>query len=191
MLTIGIDPDMHDLALAAWGDNGPLTATVVHVPSTAQNRGTKGVLNMIGKLDEAFEFLGSAMRDTFGEQDLVVAVEGQQWDARAKRGVRPLDIIHLGQVTGAAISAAHRCLRPRDLYFPTPTEWKGQVAKYAHQARLYEELGWGYEIVASGASRYARPKQVPEGFARVSKGQWKHVGDAILLARWAYHVLET
>lgn len=70
---------------------------------------------------------------------------------------------------------------------PDPETWKGGIAKYAHQARLYKELGWGYEIVSKGKpSAYSRPTNPPQKFKHITKGQWKHVGDALLLAKWAH-----
>ena len=54
------------------------------------------------------------------------------------------------------------------------------------QARLYYDLDWGYEIIGSGLKRYARPNSPPIFFDNITPGQWKHVGDALLLARWAH-----
>ena len=50
----------------------------------------------------------------------------------------------------------------------------------------YRELGWGYAIVGTGTSSYARPLNPPAHFDHITAGQWKHVGDALLLAQWAH-----
>lgn len=88
-------------------------------------------------------------------------------------------------MTGAAALRVRQIYRGATILVPTPKEWKGQIQKHAHQARLYNDLGWGYEIVGTGDGRYARPRKAPSAFSHITKGQWKHVGDAMLLARWA------
>ena len=35
----------------------------------------------------------------------------------------------------------------------TPEEWKGQIPKAVMPARLYDELGWGYEMIGSDSDR--------------------------------------
>lgn len=113
-----------------------------------------------------------------------VAVEGQQIDARSKSKA---NIITLAQSAGVAIAWAAKWCPTSPILIPTPTEWKGGVAKHAMQARLYHELGWGYEIVGSGKGSYARPLTPPPAFSHISPGAWKDAADALLLARWAYN----
>jgi hypothetical protein len=220
MLCLGIDPDMHDLAIASWDDLGPVSAHVVSVPKKLT--GTDALLAMMHELSKPWpEFARSpaliserqswidefGMRQTeeaqFEEWELPswCAVEGQE--SRAVRGrhhARPLDLIHLGNVAGmAAMRVARGYLHGCGLYWPKPSEWKGQVEKHAMQARLYEELGWGYEIVwkkrGGGMKGQGGPKKgdyalpgegYDEQLGSVSTAQWKHVGDALLLARWCW-----
>jgi len=171
MIALGIDPDSKDLALGLWGDDGPLGASVFHVVGATSN----------------YQILDTLAHTSYSmqgyERPSICAVESQQIDRRTKRKA---DIIKLAHVAGAAGLWVRQQFPNIDLIFPTPSEWKGGVAKHAHQGRLYAQLGWGYEIVGSGDRRYARPVRVPAAFQHISRGQWKHVGDALLLARWAY-----
>lgn len=173
MIAIGVDPDLHDLAIAAWGADGPLWATVVHHKRDKKLTGNQRVVRMIRSIQSA----------TVGLHCGVAAIEGQELTYHHKR---PGDIVKLAQVAGAWFSYFDKFVVHKCCYLPTPQEWKGSIAKHAHQARLYKALGWGFEIAASGKNRYARPLSVPLIFDNISRGQWKHVGDAILLAKWAY-----
>lgn len=171
MLALGIDPDTNDTAFAWWDNDGPAGAAVAHV---VRRKGdwrcnilrTAHAINIVESRPDVWH----------------AAVEGQQVDAR-KVPVR--DLFKLAHVTGLAIGYVCERHPNARLFVPTPTEWKGGVAKHAMQARLYKDLGWGYTITGIGYSRYARPINPPSTFRHITKGQWKHVGDALLLARWA------
>lgn len=186
MLCLGIDPDLHDTAIASWDNQGPVAAHVVSV--TRKLTGTDALLAMMHAL--------SAPWPEFARQhitrDVILpdwcAVEGQE----LRRGpgghhARPEDIVRLGQVAGMAVMRVARgYLHGCGIYFPKPSEWKGSVPKAAMQARLYEELGWGYVIHGMKSSAYSIPEHAPASFRHVSKTQWKHMGDALLLARWCW-----
>jgi hypothetical protein len=196
MLCLGIDPDMHDLAIASWDDLGPVAAHVVSIPKKLT--GTDALLAMMHELSKPWpEFGRPELRDDCMDRPDWCAVEGQE--ARQVRGQyhhRPEDLMKLASVAGMAVMRVARgYLHGCGLYWPKPSEWKGQVEKHAMQARLYDELGWGYEIVWKnqkapiGRSRkgdYAYPKTCPDSFADINREQWKHCGDALLLARWCW-----
>jgi len=200
MLCLGIDPDMHDLAIASWDDLGPVTAHVVSVPKKIT--GTDALLSMMHELSKPWPMLGRVMGEGCTHYYLDefpdwCAVEGQETrQVRGKYHARPLDLIHLGNVAGMCVMrVALRYLNGCGLYWPKPSEWKGSVEKHAMQARLYEEIGWGYEVVWKnqrapiGRSRkgeYAVPQNPPAEFDNISLMEWKHVGDALLLARWCW-----
>lgn len=169
--SLGIDPDSKDLSIALWRDDGPVWTRVIHVEGSATN------YQMIAALRRAtpIEFEGN--------YPTVAAIEGQQIDGRR---ARPRDLFKLAHMTGAALLWLNQQLPAMRLLVPSPTEWKGSVAKHAMQARLYTDLGWGYQLVGSGLKRYARPLCIPNAFTHITPGQWKHVGDALLLARWAH-----
>lgn len=169
MIALGIDPDSKDCAFATWIESGPLLAKVVHIVGVSSDYQILGAL-----AKEDLCWLG---------RPGIVAIEGQQIDARK---ARTQDLFKLAHVTGAVALLVRQAYRNARILIPTPTEWKGGVAKHAMQARLYNDLGWGYQLVGSGLKRYARPLCIPNAFTHITPGQWKHVGDALLLARWAH-----
>jgi hypothetical protein len=175
MNAIGIDPDCKDLALALWGDEGPISAEVVHLVGTNKT-GEQSQIRMM-------RALVGRDRPDFWRGVRTIAIEGQQIDRRTKR---PADLFTLAHVTGAAALWMGTHYPDARIIIPTPSEWKGGVAKHAHQGRMYLALGWGSTVVGTGPGRYARPTNVPDPFKHISPGQWKHIGDALLLARWAY-----
>jgi hypothetical protein len=185
MLCLGIDPDMHDTAIASWDDRGPVAAHVVSIPKKLT--GTDALLAMMHELSKPWPTL--ARFYPFGyegpdDQPSWCAVEGQEW-VKA-RGVGGQSIVHLGNVAGLCVMRVARgYLHGCGLYWPKPAEWKGSVPKHAMQARLYTELGWGYQIVGKGSSSYAVPLLAVQGFNGFTS-EWKHVGDALLLARWCW-----
>lgn len=175
MLTIGIDPDLHDLAIGFWQNGQPHSATVLSIGDKLKQH--TAVLSMCGQLRGALDGVIVTPH--------AVAVEAQTLQRTGpKQHKRPQDIVVLGNVAGAALMMCVSKFGFRsNVFFPTPEEWKGQIPKAVMQARMYEDLGWGYEMCAK--SSYAIPQRIPAGFRHLLKGQWKHVGDAILLARWA------
>jgi len=172
---IGIDPDTHDIAIGYWLNGKPHGAQVVHVPKQKGIIRQAAVLQMVAKL----KVVGIPIPE--GTEG--IAVEAQTLQRMGlKQHQRPQDIVILGNVAGAILSVCAAALPIDQIRFPTPEEWKGQIPKAVMQARLYAELEWGYTMIGKD---YARPIRVPRAFAHISDGQWKHVGDALLLARWA------
>lgn len=186
MLSLGIDPDTTDTAFAWWEKDGPVSAHVAHV---VRKKGVTGADILIHTAHE-IRRAATYHRSSTLKWPVVVAVEGQQIDGRK---AKPASLFQLAQVAGMCISHVQERYQRDDLtlYIPTPTEWKGQVPKHAHQARLYDDLGWGYEVIGGrkGSTQkgsYARPLDPPKEFNHIKAGQWKHVGDALALAKWAY-----
>lgn len=188
MLCLGIDPDMHDLAIASWDDLGPVTGHVVSVPRA--KTGDEALLAMMHELSKPWPAFSRVTKD-MGTMPDWCAVEGQ--DLRRGPGAkhaRPEDIVKLGNVAGMAVMrVAMGYLRSCGVYWPRPSEWKGGVPKAVMQARLYTELGWGYDIRGKGPSSYAvptAPMPIVHCAFDVKSAQWKHLGDALLLARWCW-----
>lgn len=180
MLCLGVDPDLHDLAIAAWDDGGPVAAQVVSAPRQKGVTGGDAVMLM---------FLALTSKWCLGivHSPDAYAVEAQEM----RRGAgawhkRPEDVVHLANVAGMAVMRLAATYPGCPCYFPKPAEWKGSVPKRVMQARLYEELGWGYEVRGKGAGAYAVPLRAPVGFAEIGTMPWKHVGDALLLAHWCW-----
>lgn len=181
MLTIGGDPDLHDLALAAWDDGGPVAA---HVVVAHGQTGNEAVMAMFLALTRQWEFAVPGKPDAY-------AVEAQESrPVRGKHHARPIDLIRLGNVAGMVVMRLAATYPGSACYFPEPAQWKGSVPKAVMQARLYTELGWDYEIRGKGAGAYAVPHgcqaRVGDGFQQIGTAQWKHCGDALLLARWCW-----
>lgn len=185
-LSLGVDPDLHDLAFGFWSDAGPVSAVVLHEVEDKRLSGRERVERMCASCYFGVETLLAGAQ--LNGQITRVAVEGQSLKrSGAAQHARPGDIVKLAQVAGNVLGQLMQLLGPSvDFDFPEPEEWKGSVAKHAMQARLYDDLGWGYAIAGTGKGRYARPVRIPSSFRHITKGQWKHVGDALLLARWAH-----
>lgn len=172
---IGIDPDLHDLAIGYWLNGKPSHAEVIHVVRRKGRVKQAAVLDMVKAMWALPSMMPPSMR--------AVAIEAQTLRRMGpKQHKRPEDIVVLGNVAGAALGMLALSVPKDRLLFPTPEEWKGSVPKAVMQARLYTDLDWGYEMVGED---YARPMRPPSAFNNISAGQWKHVGDALLLARWA------
>ena len=185
MLCLGIDPDLHDLAIASWDDQGPVAGHVVHVPRVKGRVENEAVLAMMTELTKPWPDFSRPHITREVQQPDWCAVEAQEL-ARGPGAQhrRPQDIVTLGQVAGMAVMRVARgYLHGCGLYFPKPSEWKGSVPKQVMQARLYTELGWGYEF--AGGNTYAFPKYPLVSFPG-GMSQWKHLGDALLLARWCW-----
>lgn len=173
--TLGIDPDTKDLSVASWDNDGPGGAFVIH--AYGRGPGEQSQVRMA-------RLLASSNPGILFDGPYAIAIEGQQIDARK---ARTRDLFTLAHVTGAAIAWSVQQFPNAKILVPTPSEWKGGVAKHAMQARLYVDLGWGYALHGAGTARYAAPLNVPGPFQHIIHTQWRHVGDALLLARWAYN----
>ena len=186
MLTIGVDPDLHDLAVAAWDETGPRWAKVLTVPRKL--KGPDAVLAMIREVQlKLMAVIGATRMDAYR-----YVVESQEFTHKHER---PIDIVRLGHVAAAALMEGSRFTKYAA--FPEPAQWKGSVAKHAMQARLYQDLGWGYEIHGDikKHTAYAVPSSIRFPLEHMDRmahfdgllvQQWKHVGDALLLAKWGF-----
>lgn len=170
MITLGIDPDSTDLAWGVWGPDGPVDAGVFHA---IRRKGAQTQVSMAKVL----------RAETWPDYDIRrIVIEGQQKDGRR---VAASSLFTLAHVTGSALQCCVRHYPDASIRVATPKEWKGSVAKHAQQARMYSALEWGYTLKGTGTSRYAVPTNVPSHMAHIRATQWKHAGDALLLARWA------
>lgn len=174
---VGIDPDLHDLAIGFWNKGKPVRAEVIHVTRRKGLVQQEAVCDMVRAM--------WALPGMLPLGAISVAIEAQSLQRQGHRQhKRPQDIVILGNVAGAALGIVAAHIGIDRVRFPAPELWKGQIPKAVMQARLYDELGWGYEMVGKDKS-YARPLRAPSVFDNISAGQWKHIGDALLLARWA------
>lgn len=172
---VGLDPDLHDLAIGYWHNGQPSHAEVIHVKRVKGRTGQIAVQDMVKAMWPLPTLMPQGLKG--------VAIEAQTLRRLGpKQHKRPEDIVILGNVAGAALGMLSLTVPIHLIDFTTPEEWKGSIPKNVMQARLYTDLGWGYEMVGDA---YARPLRPTTSFGNISAGQWKHVGDALLLARWA------
>jgi hypothetical protein len=187
MLYIGVDPDLHCLAVAGWYEGKPAWGFTVKAPYRKGIVENTAALEMIEALSCRFQNLPNFT---------TVAVEAQELKRSGNRQhKRPQDIVTLAQVAGAVLGAVAASGQALRLLFPKPSEWKGDVEKAAMQASLYTDLGWGYDLVRPRSrsklpgrppakAEYAVPLRPLDSF-NVDYADWKHIGVALLLARWA------
>lgn len=107
-------------------------------------------------------------------------------------GIDPDDITKLSHVAGAAVGQI-RLLKPQlRVAFPTPGDWKGQTPKAISHMRSYAHYG----VMATKGETFAVPQgcakiTAVDGYAKMRKGDWKHVGCAIGLALYGARLLQS
>jgi hypothetical protein len=183
MIFVGIDPDLHCTAVGIWANGKPQTAHMIRTKRVPGRIEQEAVVDMAYQVSvfqwHLFRAVGA------------FAVEAQTLKrAGLKQHKNPQDIVTLGNVAGAILGVVHLAFDAPcpPIYFPTPETWKGQIPKAVMQARFYEEMGWGYEMIGKSKTApgtYARPLNPPPVFNNILPGDWKHAADALMLARWA------
>jgi len=186
MKCLGIDPDLHDTALAILELNTeailnglvsktqtlPTILDLTTASISSDFTGQEAVIKMIIALEhEISTFIGLHSID-------LCIIEGQQ-KYFGTSPARIEDIIQGAHISGAA--AAYFIANTRDsaLIIPTPNTWKGSIPKSIHQARIINSLGWKVKKIKS----HSYPLNPPEKFQFTSE-KWKHIIDAIGLAWW-------
>lgn len=184
-VVIGIDPDLRRVGIGAV-DVETRKAVYVAVPKVFSDKTEADAVREIvpqlrGCISDVMKALGHPLC-------MGVVVEGQEIAYSAQQGANPRSILVLAQVAGALLCEAGYEVTKEKILFPKPIEWKGNVPKPIHQARVYNTLGWEYEQT----KEYTRPTNVgPEvmGADALNKSDWKHVGDALGLALWGIEKL--
>lgn len=174
MICLGIDPDLHNTAIALInGDYEVLDLAIASIPS--KYTGIEAKLKMMEILEN---IIGLAM-SPYDDIDLCV-VEGQQ-KYFGTSAARTKDLIDLAHVSGAA---AAYCIsfNPERISMPVPATWKGSIPKPIHQERILKRLKWSPKRTAT----YAYPTTPPAAYLDFTKTHWKHLVDAIGLAIWGY-----
>lgn len=174
---IGIDPDLHDTAIAVVDSFGQVIGLEC-ATTPARLRADKAVVAMSAAILGVMKHHVSIYPNI-----AAVAIEGQTINFKMTRD--PGSIIKLAHVTGCAVNAVAAARSPHvtHIYIPQPREWKGQVPKHIHHERICNRLGWECEIHGSKASRYGVPTNASVG-AQLKTAQWKHALDAVGLASW-------
>lgn len=196
MFYIGVDPDMHTMAVAVVDDRGLPVA--VHVVRALGDKGRDAVVAMI---DAVSQWIGASTSEPSYLPEppnvLAMAVEAQEIVYTARSGKNPRNLLNLSTVAGGVLAISTVVwpdLFARDaIFFPAPEAWKGQVPKHVHQGRMFEHMGWAHDVGGnikagknySGFSYPTAPPQDILGVETIKKADWKHVSDAIGLARYA------
>jgi hypothetical protein len=183
---LGIDPDLSTVAVACVNDE----YTVNYLQVVRANG--RDITEMAAAL--SFELLDAPYQ--YGGLS-AFAVEAQE--LYLAKHVNPRDILHLGQVAGAALALCRARTDPHmPGYFPRPAEWKGQQDKLPHHVKILTKSGIirpgaTYKVMG-GKDPYAVPLDPPAsifpGGEFCNDSDWKHLNDAIGLAQWArdrYH----
>ena len=178
---IGIDPDTKNTPVAVYIPTRE--RVLVRMFRHPHGKGQKSIGYMAGAAgDAAIWAMGAA--DGHGISSGVFVVEGQEIYRNSH--APPSNILSLATVAGfwAGSMLAASGVDDWSLLIPRPAEWKGQVPKAIHQARIAASLGWPYEKRAG----YVAP-DVPKSAGLVVVGgfngsDWKHAMDAVGLAVW-------
>jgi hypothetical protein len=176
---LGIDPDTHYTGLAVVNPDGNVVGVeCCTIPQKV--KGSDAVVAMIRALSGSIANIVSCVGATTIKG---AAIEGQNVTFRTPD---PSSIIRIAQVSGAAAGIVNELLFAKIL-IPEPRKWKGQVPKIIHQRRILEALGWAHESHGDQKRGYTIPTDPPVG-KMLKQVHWKHVVDAIGLARWASQV---
>ena len=178
MIYLGLDPDLHNTGLAVLDEEGDVAhVEVIRVPKSYV--GESAVQKMIQEMARRLPMLMGTLDIIPDPEYFSCTVEGQQI-YMGKGQARPDSLLLLAQVAGAAAGIlAPFCA---DLSLPRARKWKGSVPKPIHQARILGRLGWAYKK----GQGYTIPINPPAHLAKLKPEEWKHVVDAIGLARWAW-----
>lgn len=123
------------------------------IKTSRKNTGKDAVLDQIRGLRSHFEEFWSA-----GLCPERVVVEAQQY---YKGGPNAGDLLNLALVAGGAIAECVRWWPTTTVMVPLPAEWKGQIPKAIHHARIMGRLGLSaeysiHEFDAIGMALWAR-----------------------------------
>jgi hypothetical protein len=165
MYHIGIDPDLHCTGIAVIDAEGKCIAA----GKAAIKRSLTGRDACLAMTRE-IQLVMTDLLPQIGLAGWTITVEGQEIYRGKSKTINPRAIMLLATIAGAGLT-----LPAVERYFPSPQEWKGSVPKSVHQARVLSRQAW--EVVTNG--EYCYPKHLPFD---LSKGDWKHVTDAIGLA---------
>jgi len=192
MIAVGIDTDMHKMAVAMVGFDHE--ATVRHVTPLGAWVVRHGVDGAIGR--DAILAMNNAFVTFLGVTPLHVDALGGLWNPifviehqsvvyTAKEGKNPQNIVNLSAVSGLVCGQLKMLYSNGAVLLPSPNDWKQSQPKRINQPRTYEKFGWQHEIRATGKNRYAAPVPLPKdlpGSDTWTMSDWKHIGDAFGLA---------
>lgn len=184
-LAFGIDPDLHNTSivlLRAGARPRVLRAIVCHDDSLT---GARAAVRMCG-------LVATAIPNHFGDllgggESAVVVVEHMRVYGTA--AYRARDLMLVQAVSGAAVGSAAACGLP--VLYPRPQEWKGEVPKRIHQARILSKLGLAYRTRGNQREGYCVPSSPWPGVRTGADEPYKHLVDAAGLALYGLSEADT
>lgn len=190
---LGCDPDMHRTAFAVVDDKGQCCG--VWVVKVKEHTERDAVVHMIHAICVFFT-LGQ-----LPEECVKCVVESQEMVYTAKSGRNPRSLLFLANISGAVVSLFRMVYPNAELHLTAPQKWKGNVPKLTHQGRIMLAQGWEFSKRTSkgekGADRdgYCVPTKIEPPILQsafedgdqaqeIGTADWKHINDAIGIARW-------
>jgi hypothetical protein len=182
MYYLGVDPDLQATAVAVVNDEGIPVAVYC-----LKHKGTTGRDAVVSMIDMMGAFM---VGDNLPEAEVAAhAVESQEIVYAAKMGRNPRDLALLANISGAFCAMLRLVYSEALALLPAPQKWKGSVPKPVHQARILSDIKWEAKRVGTDNDGYCYPLNTEKlsviGIEAINKGDWKHVMDAIGLARFA------
>lgn len=209
-ICIGIDPDLHNTAIAVVERLDPKAQPTVLLLNLQK---------ISPKLKENYAALAMCLlwdpapiAEAIAGRPYGLVVEGQDVRYTARdEGKNPQDIVHLAAVAGGAIST-FSCLSEADgkkAWYPYPAKWKKGVPKVIHQERVLARYGWPCERVMAvrkpNRNKMKRSTLVGDGYcvptntgiltvwemtAGITRPMWKHVVDSMGLALYGLDIMQ-
>ena len=166
-IALGVDPDSCATGWAVASENTILAVGVIRGP---------------GDIFSMWKHSGLLLESVIRKHSPAIAViEGQHHHG----AVPDADITKLSHIAGGIGGQLALLFSSLKLVLPEPGKWKGQTPKVVNQARTMTHYGVLFErltnyCVPTGCATISRV----EGALSLNRGDWKHVGDAIGLARY-------
>ncbi len=170
-VVIGIDPD-----------TGPTAYAVATIDEVLE----------VGMLPDKLREQATVLEVVLARYDLALAVVESQ---EIFPGSPANDIIRLAQRAGILVGLIAAKCPPVQIAWPEPRLWKGQQPKSVNQGRTLTHYGISYAL-PDIKEPYAQPTGCAKsakirGYSKTTKGQWKHIGDAVGLALYGARALQS
>lgn len=176
---VGVDPDLRNTAVAAVDLR---TGSLEYVGCTNVGK------HIYGQQCAISTYLGvQAMGLAFRRP--LIGVEGQRirGATRGSKKIDPQSIVDLAACAGAAGAAVYQTLSRSatpELAVVEPMTWAGTTDKMIRHRRLCRDLGWECRETKSYVYPVFEGGTPPCRGNVTSNAHWKHVLDAIGIARW-------
>lgn len=174
-VALGIDPDTTNIGFGVVEEGDRiLRAGLIQGGNPKADVRTR-ILLLVGAIQSTYMDLKQR-----GIEPDIIVVEGQRYRHQAKKNkVRPQDLIHLAQVAGMCITAAHEFWPSFALRFPEPAEWKGTIPKEVYTRRTCKRMNILSDVKQKCLMQGSRVISDPYPLS-----QHTHAIDGIAMAWW-------